>query len=163
MKMQNSTRILAIDSGTREMGSADLQGCALIDHGVKVIKRGGPPQETLDRGMAIVAGLIEDFRPEVLIMEQTFVGRNRNAALLNVFADEIKALAKPSGLEVMTFVANAVKKAVCGHGWASKAEVAKAVVGRYPELKAHLFKERKWKERLHANMFDAVALGMMVV
>jgi hypothetical protein len=24
------------------------------------------------------------------------------------------------------------------------------------------FKDRKWKERFHANMFDAVALGMMV-
>jgi Holliday junction resolvasome RuvABC endonuclease subunit len=94
MNMQNSTRILAIDPRTREMGFADLQGYALIDHGVKVIKRGRSPQETLDRGMAIVAGLIEDFRPEVLIIEQTFVGRNRNAALLNVFTDEIKALAK---------------------------------------------------------------------
>jgi Holliday junction resolvasome RuvABC endonuclease subunit len=161
--MQNSTRILAIDPGTREMGFADLQGYALIDHGVKVIKRGRSPQETLDRGMAIVAGLIEDFRPEVLIIEQTFVGRNQNTAPLNVFADEIKALAKRSRLEVMTFAAHAVKKAVCGYDWAGKAEVAKAVVNRYPELKAYLFKDRKWKERLHANMYDAAALGMMVV
>ena len=52
--------------------------------------------------MVIDAGLIEDFRPEVLIIEQTFVGRNRNAALLDVFADEIKAPAKRSGLEVLT-------------------------------------------------------------
>ena len=102
MNIQNSTRILAIDPGTREMGFADLQGCALIDHGLKVIKRGGSPQETLHCGMVIDAGLIEDFRPEVLMIEQTFVGRNRNAAPLKVFADEIKALTKCSRLEVLT-------------------------------------------------------------
>ncbi len=63
---------------------------------------------------------------------------------------------------MLSFAPNAVKKAVCGHGWATKAEVAKAVVARYPELKAYLIHDRKWKERFHANMFDAVALGMMV-
>jgi len=52
--------------------------------------------------------------------------------------------------------------AICGNRWATKMEVAKAVVARYPELKAYLFKDRKWKERFHANMLDAVALGMMV-
>jgi hypothetical protein len=39
--------------------------------------------------------------------------------------------------------------------------VAKAVVARYPELRAYLIHDRKWKERFHENKFDAVALGMM--
>jgi hypothetical protein len=29
--------------------------------------------------MAFVAGLIEDFRPDVLVFEQTFIGRHRNS------------------------------------------------------------------------------------
>jgi Holliday junction resolvasome RuvABC endonuclease subunit len=162
MNIHSCTRILAIDPGTKEMGVAVFQGHALIDHGVKIIKRGRSPQETLSRGMAIVTGLMEDFRPEILVIEKVFIGRNRNAALLNIFADEINALAKRDGIVVLSFAANAVKKAICGYGWATKADVAKAVTVRYPELKAYLFKDRKWKERFHANMFDAVALGMMV-
>jgi crossover junction endodeoxyribonuclease RuvC len=161
MVLRSSTRILAIDPGTREMGMAVLEGGKLLYHGVSVIRPPRSPQETLRRGMVTVSGFIEDFRPEVLVIEQTFVGRNRNTALLNIFADEIKALAKRHGLHVLSFAPSAVKKAICGYGWATKAEVAKAVVARYPELKAYLFKDRKWKERFHANMFDAVALGMI--
>jgi crossover junction endodeoxyribonuclease RuvC len=161
MFVHNPTRILAVDPGTREMGVAVLEDGILHYHDVKVIKRGRSPRAILNRGREIVVKLIEDFRPGVLVIEKTFVGRNRNAALLNVLADEIKALARRSGMEVLAFSPNAVKKAICGNGWATKAEVAKAVIARYPELKAYLFRDRKWKERFHANMFDAVALGMV--
>ena len=162
MILQPTTRVLAIDPGTKEMGVAVLEGGALLYHGVVVIKKGRSAQETLDRGIASVGGLIEDFRPAILVIEKTFVGRNRNAALLNVFADEIQALGIRKQLNVLTFAPSAIKKAVAGNGWATKAEVAKVVVARYPELKAFIFHDRKWKERFHANMFDVVALGMMV-
>ena len=35
-----------------------------------------------------------------------------------------------------------------------------AIFSRW-ELQAYLIHDRKWKERFHENMFDAVALGMM--
>jgi Holliday junction resolvasome RuvABC endonuclease subunit len=143
------------------MGVALLEGGKLVYHSVLVIKRGRSPRETLDRGREGVLRLIDDFRPDVLVLEKTFVGRNRNGALLNVMADEIVALARHSGLQVVTVAPNAVKKAICGNGWATKAEVARAVIARFPELKAYLVRERKWKERFHANMFDAVALGLV--
>jgi crossover junction endodeoxyribonuclease RuvC len=162
MPAHNLARILAIDPGTKEMGVAAFEGAKLIHHGVVVIKRGRSPRETLERGRACVARLIADFRPETLVIEKTFVGRNRNGALLNVLADEIQALARKRKLKVLSRAPSAVKKAICGHGWATKEEVAKAVAARYPELKAYLIHDRKWKERFHANMFDAVALGMTV-
>lgn len=143
------------------MGVAVLDDRELLYHDVKVIKKGRSPHETLARGRAVVAMLIADFHPEVLAIEKTFVGRNRNASLLNVLADEIQTLGIRHKLKVLVFAPSAVKKAICGNGWATKAEVAKAVVGQYPELKAYLIRDRKWKERFHANMFDAVALGMM--
>ncbi len=143
------------------MGVAVLEGDNLIYHSVIVVQRGRSPKDTLERGRGCVTRLIEDFRPDVLAIEKTFIGRNRNVALLNVFVDEIVSLGKQSRLRVLSFAPSAVKKAVCGNGWASKADVAKAVIARFPELKAYLVHERKWKERFHANMFDAVALGMM--
>ena len=162
MLSQNPNRVLAIDPGTKEMGVAVLQSGALVYHDVKVIKKGRSPRETLDRGRTAVATLIADFRPEILVIEKTFVGRNRNASLLNVLADEIQALGIQNRLKVLIFAPNAVKKAICGYGWATKAEVAKAVISRYPELRAYMGSDRKWKTRFHANMFDAVALAMMV-
>ncbi len=36
-----------------------------------------------------------------------------------------------------------------------------AIVSKYPELKVYINNDRKWKERYHQNMFDAVALAML--
>jgi crossover junction endodeoxyribonuclease RuvC len=159
----NPARILAIDPGTREMGVAVLEGDKLIYHGVAVIKRGKTPHETLSRGRAVIRGLIDDFRPGVLVIEKTFIGKNRRLALLNVFADEIKALARRNRVAVVGFAPCTVKKAITGNGWASKEDLARAVVARYPELKAYLLHDPKWKGRFHCNMFDAVALGLLAV
>jgi Holliday junction resolvasome RuvABC endonuclease subunit len=76
--------------------------------------------------------------------------------------DEIKAIGRRKGLEVKGFAPSTVKKAICGNGRASKKEVARVIVSKYPELKVYLTQDRVWKELYHQNMFDAVALGMMV-
>jgi Holliday junction resolvasome RuvABC endonuclease subunit len=79
---------------------------------------------------------------------------------LNVFADEIQAIGKQQRKAVVSFAPNTVKKFICGNGHASKAEVARVVISRFPELKVFLTQDRAWKERYHQNMFDAVALGI---
>ena len=47
---KNNSKILAIDPGTREMGVAFLVKRKLIYHGVKSIKKGKSPHETLKEG-----------------------------------------------------------------------------------------------------------------
>jgi Holliday junction resolvasome RuvABC endonuclease subunit len=142
------------------MGVAVLEDTKLLYHGVAVIKKGRSPHETLERGRSTIIGLIQDFKPEVLVIEKTFIGKNRRLALLNVFADEIKALGRRNGLTVLGYAPNTVKKAITGNGWACKEQVAAAVVARYPELKPYLVHDAKWKRRFHCNMFDAVALAL---
>lgn len=158
--MTKTKRILAIDPGTREMGVAVLENGRLIYHNVETFRKLPSPQEQLRQIRAAVGRLIRDFRPSVLVVEKTFIGRNRNAALLNVLGDEIAALGRHHRIPVFSLAPNTVKKTVAGYGWATKAEVAKAIAARYPKLKAHLPPERKWKLRRHYNMFDAVALGI---
>ncbi|MFQ5962649.1 MAG: crossover junction endodeoxyribonuclease RuvC [Candidatus Scalinduaceae bacterium] len=160
---KKKTKILAIDPGTREMGVAFLEKGKLIHYGVKAIKKKRSPHETLEEGRIIVHRLINDFKPEILVVEKTFFANNRNSSLLNVFVDEIKAIGKRKRLKVLSYAPNTVKKFVCGNGKASKEEVAKVIVSKYPELKVYISQDRKWKERYHQNMFDAVALGMMVI
>jgi Holliday junction resolvasome RuvABC endonuclease subunit len=157
----NNSKILAIDPGTREIGIAFLEKGKLIYYGVKVIKKKKSPHETLKEGRKIILRLIRDFKPKVLVVEKTFFVNNRNAALLNVFVDDIKAIGKRKGLKVISYAPSTVKKFICGNGRASKSELAKVVVSKYPELKVYLTQDRAWKERYHQNMFDAVALGMM--
>ena len=160
---QKRYKILAIDPGTREMGVAFLDGDTIIYHEVKMIPRKKMPHETLREGRKTVLRLINDFRPQVLAVEKTFFANNRNAALLNVFVDEIRAIGKRKGLKVVGYAPNTVKKYICGNGRASKEEVAKAVISRYPDMKVYLTQDRAWKARYHQNMFDAVALGIMTL
>jgi len=157
----NNRNILAIDPGTREMGIAFLENEKLIYHGVKIIKKRRSPHETLKEGRKIVLRLIRDFRPKVLVVEKAFFANNRSAVLLNVFVDEIRAIGKRKKLKVLSYAPSTVKKFICGNGRASKKEVARVVVSKYPELKVYLTQDRAWKEQYHQNMFNAVALGMI--
>jgi len=158
---KNHAKILAIDPGTREMGIAFLDEGKLIHFGVKVIKKRKSPHETLREGRKIILRLIKDFKPDVLVVEKVFFANNRSASLLNVFVDEIRAIGRRKGIKVIGYAPSTAKKIICGNGRASKEEVARAVVSTFPELKVFLTQDRKWKEKYHQNMFDAVALGMI--
>ena len=158
---QKNLRILAIDPGTRLMGVAFLDKGRLIYHGVKIIKKGISPNDNLQYARRIILRLIKDFKPQILVVEKAFFANNRNAALLNVLVDEIKAIARRKQLRLAAYSPSALKKFITGNGWASKGEVSRAVVLHYPELKIYLTQNRAWKERFHQNMFDAVALGIM--
>jgi crossover junction endodeoxyribonuclease RuvC len=158
--MRKKNRILAIDPGTREMGVAVLENGGLLYSAVEIFRKLPSREERLKQGRAAVARLIHDFRPSVLAVEKTFIGKSRNAALLNVFADEIAALGRRRGIAVRAFAPNTVKKVVAGHGWARKEEVAQAVARKFPKLKAYLPPDRNWKRRRQFNMFDAVALAI---
>jgi crossover junction endodeoxyribonuclease RuvC len=153
-------KILAIDPGTREMGIALLEDRRIIYHAVKVIPKKRTPHETLSEGRKTVLRLINDWQPDTLAIEKTFIRNSRNAALLNVLADEIRAIGKRKGLEVLGFAPNTVKKFVCGNGHASKEEVARAIIATYPDLKVYLTQNRAWKAKFHQNMFDALAVGL---
>ena len=161
MNKNKSQKILAIDPGTRYVGIAFFEGKELVYYGVKTIKKMALAHDTLQEGRKIISRLIQDFKPTTLVVEKTFFSNNRNSALLNVFADEIKVIGKKKGLKVVAYAANTVRKSVCGNGSASKDEVAKVIVSYYPELKPYLTSDRKWKEKFHRNMFDAVALGLV--
>jgi crossover junction endodeoxyribonuclease RuvC len=161
MSSNTPIRILALDPGTRHLGIAVLENGSLLYHGVHSFRRQDSPHGMLTLGRALVARLIRDFRPQVLAVEKTFFANNRNTALLNVFAEEIKAVGRRLGLQVVAFAPSTVKKAIAGNGQATKRDVAHAVVGRFPELKVYLTQDQQWKERYHSNMFDAVALGLV--
>lgn len=160
MKLGKKPKILAIDPGTREMGIALLENGELVYHGVTTIKKLASPHDRLRLARRIILRLFSDFRPTIVVVEKTFFRHNRNAALLNVLFDEIRAIGRRRGLLVKSLGHSTVKKVVCGNGGANKEEVARAMVCRFPQLKVYLTQDRKWKERYHQNMFDAVALGL---
>jgi len=161
--MSKSKRILAIDPGTREMGIAVLEGTDLLYHGVHVFLHRESAQTILQEGKVTVSRMIRDFDLDALAIEKTFFANNRNSALVNVLSDEIRNLSKRKCLAVLAFAPSTVKKRITGNGHATKSEVAAVLVARYPQLKGYVVDLPKWKQKFHANMFDAVALGLVAL
>jgi crossover junction endodeoxyribonuclease RuvC len=152
-------KILAIDPGTKEMGVALLESENLIYHSVHVIKNRASASDILAEGRKIVSRLLDDYRPDILAIENTFLSSKRTI-LLGIFTEEMKALGRKKGLKVEGYASNTVKKFIAGNGRATKDEVAQMIASKYPELRAYLNQNPKWKRLYHENMFDAVALAL---
>lgn len=159
--MKKAEKILAIDPGTKHLGFALLEGSTLIHYGVKTISGGKPSENCLIQGKRIVSRLIEDFKPHVLIVEKTYFGNNKDSQTLNLLTKQIRRIGVEKGLTVQNIATNSVRKIVCGNGEATKDDVAKAMVLKYPELRPYLTSDRRWKEEFYRNMFDAVALALV--
>ena len=155
-----NNKILAIDPGTRQIGVAVLENKTLVYFAVKTIRDRSTAQKVLRQAVAIVIDLIATHGPNCLAIEKMFVVQ-KSAALLSVVAGEIKSAARGSGLDVYEYAPTTIRKFICQTGKATKAEVAKSVALRYPELKQHLNTITRWEQKYYANMFDAVAVGLM--
>jgi crossover junction endodeoxyribonuclease RuvC len=156
----NKQRILAIDPGTKEVGVAVLEDADLVYYAVKTVRDRSTAQAILQQVAKITRDLVVKFQPESLAIEKMFIVQ-KSAALLSVAAEEMKSVARSCRLDVYEYSPKAVRKFICQNGAATKREVAQVVAVRYPELKRHLNTRNKWDEKYYANMFDAVAVGLM--
>jgi Holliday junction resolvasome RuvABC endonuclease subunit len=154
------TKILAIDPGTKELGVAVLLEDRLEYYGVKTFKQRQPRHAFLAAVVRYITGLIADHHPNVLAIEQTYFIQ-REAALLNVTAAEIKYTAERCGLAVFEFAPAKVRQHVCRAEKATKRETAKVLAGRYPELARYLKQPTKWEALYWAHVLDAVAVGLV--
>jgi Holliday junction resolvasome RuvABC endonuclease subunit len=110
----------------------------------------------LKEGKEIILRLINDFKPDILVVEKSFFANNRTASLLHTFINEIRAIGNKKGLRVMSYATSTVRKSIAGNGRASKKELSKVIVSKYPNLKVYISQDRAWKELYHQNMFDAL-------
>lgn len=161
MKTSKPKRVMGIDPGTREMGIAVLEDGKLIHHAVESFSSNRSPHNRLQECRRRIIRLLNDFKPNVIVIERTFFANNRNAALLNVLFDEIRAIARRKKIKLISVAPSTMKKAMCGDGHASKNEIARAVATRFSELKVYIGQDRQWKARQHSNRFDAIALALM--
>jgi len=160
--LKKKVKVLAIDPGTKYMGVALLEGKKLIHHRVSVISEKSP-RGKIKAGKKLILRLIEDFNPDVLVVERSFFGKSCRSSLLNVLVKKIEDIGRRYMLEVLSYAPTTVRKFICGNGWADKKALSQVVVAKYPELRIFMTQDKKWKERYHQNMFDAVALGLMAL
>lgn len=157
---QTSPVILAIDPGTRELGFAVFQGETLLYYGVKTVTNRKAPSQVLETITGFIKGLIEKYEPTMLAIEKMFITQ-KNSALLYVAAEQVKAVAKEGKISIWEQSPSAIRKRLCKTGRATKREVTKLIADHYPELARYYNRTKHWEIEYYANLFDAVAVGLV--
>ena len=159
MPRKHPTTILALDPGTRELGYAVLSGHRLVTAGALALRL-LPKAERGREARTRITALVKAHRPGAIVAEKTFrhpVPWLNELHDLTLFA---RRQARRFGANFYAYAPQRVRATVAGNGKAKKAEVALAIAQRFPALRVYLTQDRRWKERLWLNMFDALALAL---
>ncbi len=125
-------KVLGIDPGTAACGYGIVQESdgrlRAVAHGWWRTRAGERPQARLKTIYEGVAGLIEEHRPDAVVLEESYVGADarialsvgqaRGAVLVACAAAEVRCAEYPPAT---------VKQAVCGYGRADKEQVGRMV------------------------------------
>jgi Holliday junction resolvasome RuvABC endonuclease subunit len=157
----NESRILAVDPGRTILGVAVFEDTSLRYYGVKCLRVPGTPEQVRRAAARILTELIAAHRPSHVAVEQPLVVQQRAELLAHVIA-AIKATARARGLTVSEYAPLEVRRQVCEGSRATKSDVARRLVTRYPELRRYTALPGKaWAEAYYERMFGAVAVGLV--
>jgi crossover junction endodeoxyribonuclease RuvC len=130
-------RVLGIDPGTAACGYGIVHESGgrlkAIDHGWWQTPARRRPELRLKTIFDGVTELIEDFGPDAVVLEESFVGVDARTALsVGQARGAVLVAAASFGLDCAEYAPSRVKQAVCGYGRAEKAQVqrmVKAILG----------------------------------
>ena len=125
-------KVLGIDPGSETLGWGVVEGenlkYKLVDFG---IVKSSPREKFSKRLLKIfqgVSAVIENYRPDVLSIEEAFYSVNVNVAMkLGQVRGAVIVLGELSGLEIAEYSPRLVKQTVVGYGNAEKHQVQEMV------------------------------------
>ncbi len=120
--------VMGVDPGTARTGYGLVRSVGsrldAVTHGVVETPAGLPTAERLSIIYRNLLALVEEYRPQVVAMEQVFFGRNARSAMAVGQARGVAMLAAAAGgARVVEYAPFEVKQAVAGYGAADKAQV----------------------------------------
>jgi len=146
-------RILGIDPGSRFTGFGIIESDGIKSryiHSGFLKVQGEELAEKLGYIFSGVSDVITEWQPEVMAIEQVFVGKNVDSALkLGQARGAAICAGANAGLDVSEYAPRAIKKAVVGRGSAEK--------GQIQEIMRIIL---KLSEKLQADEADALAVAL---
>jgi len=124
--------VMGIDPGAANLGFGVVRvegnRMAALDGGVVETAAGLPIERRLERIHHELAELIEWHEPKAMALEDLYFGKNVHSAMAVGRASGAAMLAAAQrGIGCFTYTPQAIKKAVCGSGAASKEQVQRMV------------------------------------
>jgi len=154
------TTLVAIDPGTTKLGLAAFEGKRLTDYAVKTIPRKPLVRNRLLLLEEVLERYLNEKRPAEIALERTNFSSSTQNGLLVLAYYKILAIARRRRIRVSEYSPITVRKAVCGNGHATKQDVMKILISRFPELRVFSGSTRRYQALHFYNMFDAIAVGL---
>jgi crossover junction endodeoxyribonuclease RuvC len=125
-------KVIGIDPGTASCGYGIVHQndgrLRAIDHGWWKTPAGERPAERLKTIFDAVAALVEEHRPDAVVLEESFVGVDARTALsVGQARGAVMVAAASAGVECAEYPPARVKQVVCGYGRAEKQQVQRMV------------------------------------
>jgi crossover junction endodeoxyribonuclease RuvC len=125
-------KVVGIDPGTAACGYGIVHEQSgrirAIDHGWWRTPAGERPELRLKAIYEHVAELVEEHRPDAVVLEESFVGVDARTALsVGQARGAVLVASALAGIECTEYAPARVKQAVCGYGRAEKAQVQRMV------------------------------------
>ena len=168
MEDKNPKTILAVNPGTRQMGLAVLEGSDLVFTSIKTVKvKKMSDSAVLKKLERIILELLTDFSPDVIAVEEPLPVQKKRSPLLNRMFNRVKKIGERENLEVKTYPPPVVRKFICKDEKPTKMQSAFIIATKYyPWLYRYYEKDsakKWWEEKYWTALFDAVALGLLVL
>jgi crossover junction endodeoxyribonuclease RuvC len=155
--------ILALDPGTREMGVAVLQSDELLDYRVKTFRNGRRVKDLLIQVADSMNELLDLYKPDVVVIEKPFFAKTKRSALLIFLVQELRRGVRGRGAILKLIGPQEVRARLVGNARATKRDVARKVIERFPEMREYFHPGDHWQERYWGHVFDAVGIGLVVL
>lgn len=159
MSQMLSSIILGIDPGARQIGVSVFKDDELIFYAVKSIKKPNK-EESLIKLRKVVGELIASYQVEFVAIEKVvFVQQHRS--FVKVVYEEIKDFLKRQNIELFEYNPKLIRQTICGLQKPTKRNTALILAQRYGELTRYFNVPRLWQKRYFAQLFDAIAVGLV--
>ena len=151
---------MAIDPGMKKIGLASFEGTKLTDYVVKEIPSARLVRDRLLSLEHVLNRYFDEKRPTHIALEKTTFSSGTQNGLLVLAYYKILAIARRRRIPIHEYVPISIRKVVCGNGHATKQDVMKILISRFPELRVFSGSTRRYQELHFYNMFDAIAVGL---
>ncbi len=155
-KSIEDTLILSVFPSVRGFGFSLFQGAWVpFDWGFRHVQ-GDKNKGSFEK----VRKLIDEYAPDVLLLEDCAGAGSRRAARVERLIDDIAALANEHGIAVERYSRSQIQECFAEYDAVTKYEIATAISRSLPEFPPQLPPERKiWlPEDYRISIFDAVSL-----
>lgn len=150
---------LGLDPGARQIGVAVFVGEELVYYGIKTIRK-KTDFDTLRKLRKILSKLIDAYRVEHIAIERAIFVQQQRSFVKTVYEEAVNFV-RVTDARLFEYDPKFIRRSICRGQNPTKRNTALRLVQSYTELESYFNVPKVWQRKYFAQMFDAIAVGLV--